>query len=136
MHFVLGTQALLQGDLVSGQDHLELARQRTPEMPMVLNNLACALTQREPPDLERALQLAQAAKKLSNHPEISDTLGMILARQGKHREAITEFETVLRAFPNRSTLHAQLADLYEKLGDDDMAERHRRQVPMPAADHK
>ena len=128
VHLVLGTQALQQGDLERAQTHLELASERTPDMPIVLNNLAWALAQRDPPELERAAQLAQAAKKLSDHPEICDTLGTILARQGKYQAAITEFETVIRAYPDRSKVHRQLAELYDQLGNPELADIHRRRA--------
>lgn len=126
VHAILGTRASLQGDFETAQMHLELAYQGNLQMPAVLNNLAWALANRENPDLERALQLAQAAKKLSNHPEISDTIGNILARLGREREAVVELEAALRAFPDRPQLHSQLADLYKTLGDVRLAEVHRQ----------
>ena len=46
--------------------HLEQARQRNARIPEVLNNLAWGLAQKDEPDLERALQLAEAAQRLSN----------------------------------------------------------------------
>jgi tetratricopeptide (TPR) repeat protein len=136
VHLVLGTRALRQGDWERAQTHLELACERAPDMPIVLNNLAWALAQRDPPELERACELAQAAKKLSDHPEISDTLGMILARQGKYRAAVTELETALRAFPNRPNVHRQLAELYDQLDDAELAEAHRRRARAAGADAK
>lgn len=132
VHLVLGTQALRQGDLDRAQTHLELASQRIGDMPIVLNNLAWTLAQRDPPELERAAQLAQAAKKLSDHPEIAHTLGTILARQGKSQAAITELETVLRADPTRPELHRELAELYDKLGNPDVASVHRRRAQTAA----
>jgi len=84
------------------------------------------MANRENADLERSLQLAQAAKKLSDHPEISDTVGHILARLGRQREAVVELETALRAFPNRLELHSTLAELYQALGDAGLAELHAR----------
>jgi tetratricopeptide (TPR) repeat protein len=134
VHLVLGTQALQQGDLERAQTHLELACERAPDMPIVLNNLAWVLAHREPPELDRAGQLALAAKKLSDDPEISDTLGTILARQGKYRAAITELETVLRAFPKRPKVHRQLAELYDKLGNAELAEAYRRRAQAADGD--
>ncbi len=124
VHAILGTRALQQGDLEKGRMHLELAYEGNRQMPAVLNNLAWALANAEKPDLQRALQLAQAANKLSNHPEISDTIGTILARMGRHREAVKELETALRAFPGRPDLHRKLAGLYETLGDAQLAKLH------------
>lgn len=126
VHAILGTQALLQGDYKTAEMHLEMAYQGNLQMPVVLNNLAWAMANRENADLERSLQLAQAAKKLSDHPEISDTVGHILARLGRQREAVVELETALRAFPNRLELHSTLAELYQALGDAGLAELHAR----------
>jgi Flp pilus assembly protein TadD len=108
--------------------HLELASQLAPKTPLVLNNLAWVLAQREPPELERAFELAQRAKQLSDHPEIAHTLGTILARSGRYVEAIAEFETVLRLVPERPNVHQQLAVLYEKLENSELAEVYRRRA--------
>lgn len=126
VHAILGTQALLKGDVETARTHLELAHQGDLGSPTLLNNLAWALANRKDPDLERALELAQAAKKLMNHPEISDTLGTILARMGRNREAISELEIALHAFPDRAELHGKLADLYQAVGDADLAQLHRQ----------
>jgi uncharacterized protein HemY len=126
VHLLLGTLALRQEQWDDAQRHLELACERAPNTPILMNNLAWLLAHRDPPDLERALTVAKAAKFLAPHPEISDTLGTILARQGKSRQAITELETALQAFPDRPSIHHQLAMLYEQLGAVELAERHRR----------
>jgi len=127
VHLVLGTRALQAGRTDQGLMHLEQARQRNERMPDVLNNLAWGLAHKDPPDLERALQLAEAAQRLSpNHPEIFDTLGTILAKMGKPREAVTQLEKALRALPPRAALHRKLGDLYEQLGDAELAAEHRR----------
>jgi len=125
-HAILGTQALQRNDFAKARMHLELAFQSNPQMPAILNNLAWALANGKNPELPRALQLAQAAEKLSDHPEIRVTIGTILARMGKHREAVTELEAALRAFPDRPALHGRLAELYEQLGDAELAGMHRR----------
>ena len=125
VHCILGTRALQKGDVEQAKLHLELAYQSNPQLPIVLNNLACMIVRAEKPDLPRALQLAEAARRLSNNPEITDTIGSILARMGKRREAVTELEVALRAFPNRTRLHTQLAELYEQLGDAELAKLHR-----------
>jgi tetratricopeptide (TPR) repeat protein len=134
VHLVLGTQALKKGELNEAKLHLLLANDRNPNMPVILNNLAWTLVHEDEPDLQRALQLAQAAKRMSEHPEIYDTLGTILARMGRHREAIQELETALRAFPARPELHLRLADLYEQLGENELAAIHRRMAKSDRAD--
>jgi len=126
VHMVLGTRALEQGDLDNARIHLELANDRNPQMPLVLNNLAWVLAQQQRPDLPRALQMAEASRRLSDHPQIHHTLGTILSLAGRHREAIAELEVSLRGLPGRSEIHGQLATLYERLGDFELAEQHRR----------
>jgi predicted Zn-dependent protease len=125
-HAILGTEALRHDDYEKARMHLELACARDPQTPAILNNLAWALANGKNADLPRALQLAQAAKQLSNHPEISVTIGTILACMGKLREAVTELEGALRAFPDRAELHGRLAELYDRLGDAELAKVHRR----------
>jgi tetratricopeptide (TPR) repeat protein len=132
VHAILGTRALKRGDVENASMHLEMAYQGNPQMPAVLNNLAWAIANRDPPDLQRALQLAQAAKKLFKHPEISDTIATILVRLGRYQEAVSELETALRGLPNRQVLHRKLAALYEKLGDTRLAEQHRRLAEQTA----
>ncbi len=124
----LGTRALTEGDFDEGLKHLQQAQQRNDRVPEVLNNLAWGLAHKDPPELERALDLATAAQKLSNRPEICDTLGTILARLGKPREAVTQLEAALRGLPPRADLHRKLAELYKQLGDAGMADEHRRQA--------
>lgn len=126
VHIVLGVWALKKEDIENALMHLELAYHRNPQSPTVLNNLAWGLAHKEEPDLERALKLAEAAKRLSNHPEISDTIGTILVRLGRHEEAIVELEIALRAFPKRPELHGKLAELYDELDDTKLADLHRR----------
>jgi Tfp pilus assembly protein PilF len=126
VHAILGTRALQKGDLEKARIQLELAYEHDPHMPEVLNNLAWVLATGDKPDLPRALRLAESAKKLSANPEMSVTLGIILARMGRHRQAVKELETALAAFPDRARLHAELAACYAKLGDPDSAKLHQR----------
>jgi tetratricopeptide (TPR) repeat protein len=126
VHLILGTRALHQGNAEVGLMHLEQAQQQNARIPEVLNNLAWGLAQQEQPDLPRALQLAEAALKLSSHPEIHDTLGTVLAQLGRPREAVTHLERALRGLPARADAHRKLAALYEQLGDSELAAEHRR----------
>ncbi len=126
IHLALGTRAITQGDLDRGVMHLEQAQQRNPRTPEVMNNLAWGLAHRVPPDLERALRLAELAEQMSDHPEIHDTLGTILAKMGRKPEAITQFETALRKLPPRASIHRTLGDLYQDLGNQVLADEHMK----------
>lgn len=123
---IRGTQALHRGDERQGLKHLEQALQQNPEMPELMNNLAWGLAHQDEPDLERALQLAEAAQRISKHPETYDTLGTILIKLGRHGDAVTQLETALRVLPPRAEIHHKLADAYEQLGDAPLAAEHRR----------
>jgi tetratricopeptide (TPR) repeat protein len=126
IHLALGTRAMMQGDLEQGLVHLEQALERNPRVPEVLNNLAWALAHRDPPDLPRALQLAETAQTLANHPETYDTLGTILAKMGRPREAVTQLENALRVLPPRAEIHRTLSEVYEQLGNEELAAEHRQ----------
>lgn len=122
VHLLLGTKALRKKDWKRAQMHLELAYQRAPLVPVVLNNLAWVLAEREPADLQRALELAKTARQMSDRPEFSFTLASILARLGQTRQAVAEFESVLRVSPHRADVHKELGNLYLQLGNPDLAE--------------
>jgi Tfp pilus assembly protein PilF len=50
---------------------------------------------------------------------------VIYAKMGKTKEAIIDLEFALRVFPDRKSLHQTLAELYEALGDSELARQHR-----------
>lgn len=123
---ILGTQALHRGEVDQGLEHLEQALQQNALMPELMNNLAWGLAHQDEPDLERALQLAEAAQRISKHPETYDTIGTILIQLGRHREAVLQLETALRVLPPRADVHRKLGSVYEQLGDASLAAEHRR----------
>jgi predicted Zn-dependent protease len=92
----------------------------------VANNLAWVLARDDPPDLERALKLADLA--LERQPDarrFHGTRGDVLARLGRWREALPELEEGLADAPDNPDLHAALAVAYDHLDDAAMAARHR-----------
>jgi tetratricopeptide (TPR) repeat protein len=126
IHLALGTRAMMRGDLEQGLVHLEQALERNARVPEVLNNLAWGLAHREPPDLPRALQLVETAQTLANHPETYDTMGTILAKMGRPREAVTQLENALRVLPPRAEIHRKLCELYGQLGNEQLAAQHQQ----------
>jgi predicted Zn-dependent protease len=72
------------------------------------------------------LQVAEAAQRLSKHPESYDTLGTILMKLGRPSEALVQLETALRSLPGRPALHRKLADVYQQLGNAKLAAEHRQ----------
>ena len=126
VHLVLGSAAAADGKWDEARLHLEQAYRADKRLPAVLNNLAWVLTNADPPELDRALSLADAALELApSHSEIRATRGQILARLKRWHDAVADLELALTDFPDRTTLHGVLADAYTALGDEELAERHR-----------
>ena len=92
-----------------------------------MNNLAWSLANSQPPQLLRAEQLASSAVELApGRPEFHETRGQILLLQGRHREALPDLERGLQSGGDTSVTHASLAEVYELLGQQDLAEKHRQ----------
>ncbi len=125
-HFILGTMAAKSGDHAKAIDHLRQAHEANPAMDNAANNLAWCLAYGDPPRLDEALQLIEAVLKAApGDPEFRDTRGQILLKLGRWQEAITDFEAVLRVFPDNLAIHQRLATAYEHLGMSEIAEKHR-----------
>jgi tetratricopeptide (TPR) repeat protein len=127
IHLILGTSAAQAERWDAARLHLEQASQLNPETPALLNNLAWVLASATPPQLDRALRLANAAIDVDpTHPEMRETRGVILARQQRWNEALPDLERALVALPGRASLHRTLADVYSQLGDETLAAKHER----------
>ena len=135
LHFVLGTIAAREGDLPSAQSHLEAAYRLHPDWPEVANNFAWLMAQSEKPDLEQALRAANSAvESVPQNAHYRETRGQILAKMGRYQEAIADLELALTALPKLPAIHTALAESYEKLGDPELAARHRELAAMKAAE--
>ncbi len=108
--------------------HLEQAQQRNARIPEVLNNLAWGLAQKDEPDLERALQLAEAAQGLSPNPEICDTAGTILAKLGRPREAVTQLRNGVAGIAPAGRHPSQAGRPLRATGRCRAGREHRRRV--------
>jgi tetratricopeptide (TPR) repeat protein len=126
-HFIQGTSAMLKGNSEQAEMHLTLASQLLPKSGAILNNLAVAIASRETSDLDLALKVANAA--ISHTPGASphyyETRGQILFKQQKYLQAIPDLERALSAPSLATKAHEALAECYEKLGDSDLAKKHR-----------
>jgi uncharacterized protein HemY len=126
MHLLVGSSAVAEGQWDVARRHLEQAYRLNSRLPALLNQLAWALACGEPPELERALRLAETAVELSPHePELLATRGRVLARLERWQEALTDLEAVLTTGSEQGELHATLAEVYTALGDAEMAKRHQ-----------
>jgi len=133
IHMILGTLATQEDDLDTAVLHLEQAYRQNPGMPSVANNLAWALAHRDPPQLDRALKLADAAVQLApRNAQIRETRGAIHIKLKNWKDAITDLETALPGLPSKTQnkVHADLALAYENLGDRVLASKHRELAGM------
>lgn len=127
LHLILGTMAAQERNLAKAELHLEQAYRSNPNTPGVLNNLAWVLANTEPPQLDRALELANAATDaLPDHPELHETRGQILVRLQRWQDALPDLEAALHDLGSRKTIHESLATVYEQVGDEAMSAKHRQ----------
>ncbi len=126
VHFVLGNNALAKQDFAAARKHLEKANKLSPGNAVVLNNLAWLLANTKPPDYPRALEVANAAVKKLDNPEIRETRGQILAKMKRWQDALADLKLALATFPKRLAIHAALATVYQNLDQPDLAQRHRQ----------
>ncbi len=133
-HFVRGTLALLDGHTTEAKTQLELALEREPNAPAILNNLAVALAQRNDDDIEKALSLInKAIEKWPNHSYLLETRGQIHLKLSHWQDAISDLEQALDTKELRPSIYPSLAAAYEKTGAKDMTELYRRLASeMPA----
>ncbi len=133
VHFALSVDAMRRNRPEEGRMHLEQALRLSPELPMVANNLAWVLAHNEPPDLPRALDLAQTAvEQAPKNLSFRHTRGVVLAKLGRWQDALVDLEAALPQNPESPDLHRLLASAYDKLGSPDMAAEHRRQAEPKA----
>jgi tetratricopeptide (TPR) repeat protein len=128
-HFVLGVDAWFRDRPDEARIHYEQADRLAPGSAEVVNNLAWVLIHTEPPDLRRALTLADAAvERRPDNALFHGTRGVALARLGRWKDALPDLETALPASPREPALRQALVDTYEHLGLSDMAAAHRREL--------
>ncbi|QEF99565.1 Tetratricopeptide repeat protein [Stieleria maiorica] len=126
-HFIKGTAALMKQDQPMAELHLEKAAEQMPRSGAILNNLAVALAMKDEPEYEKALQVSNAAidNVPTATPHFFETRGQILFRMGRFRDAISDLERALTEPSLASKAHQMLADCYDKVGDQDLAQGHR-----------
>ncbi len=127
VHFLLGTRAAARGDAKVAEMHLRQALSLNPNTPFVLNNLAWVLATRDDPDLNKALELVNQAVDLEPfRPNFRETRGQILLKLERWQDAITDLEVALRKMKDKPELHSGLALAYERMGNAELARRHRQ----------
>lgn len=125
-HYALAGVAVRDGDLKKALVHAEAAYAAMPGVPEMGNNLAFVLATVEPPDLARAIKLADAAVSTApDNPNFRETRGQILVKLQRYRDAVTDLEMALGKLQDMPGIHTGLADAYEHLGDRELAAKHR-----------
>lgn len=128
-HFAISAICEMQGDHAQAEFHLSQAYSLDSNFPVVTNNLAWMLANSAKPDLDKAYELVQKALlKVPGNPRFRHTLATILMKQGKSREAITEFEAIQSEVFDKIGVHRNLSELYEKIGIRDVSEMHNERA--------
>ena len=122
-HFALSNILWQHEEFEEAATHLELAYKLQPNFTVVLNNLAWVLAHQDPPDLERALELAsQAVKQSPNEGLYHDTLGTIYLKQEKYKDAAAELQLALPSVDNPIAVRKKLVTVYTKLNMPEQVE--------------
>ncbi|MEE3368564.1 MAG: tetratricopeptide repeat protein [Planctomycetota bacterium] len=129
VHFVAGIRNWKTGDQDKSLFYFSRAYKLDPKMAGIGNNLAWVLSQKEHPDLERALKIIESVLRVEDkNPQYRDTRGQIFVKLSRWEEALDDLEFALQA-PAMSAnkgLHQALADTYEALGQESLASKHRQ----------
>ncbi len=124
-HFALSNVLWKEGNKKDATFYLEQAYKMDPGMVVILNNLAWMLAHSKEPDLNRALELSETA--VNQNPKdgrFRDTLGTILFKMERYKDAVSELQLALSETSDKKAVHQKLAVSYEKLGLQEMANRH------------
>lgn len=126
-HAWLAETYILKTNYSKAIEHLQSLITRMPTNSQAHNNLAYALALSDPTRMAEARQHAEQAVKIDpNDAEFHDTLGFILMQQSEMVNAIAEFEMAIERAPQRADFHEHAADAYEKTGNPQLAEAHRK----------
>jgi len=135
-HLYLGMDAWASNNVPDARHHWERAFELSKGAPLVANNLAWVVANYPPgnEDPQRGLvMIDEAIKQLEEKEEPVDprfygTRGHILAKLGRHKEALPELEKSIPGNQNDETLFRQLADTCEKLDMNKLSEDYRRRA--------
>lgn len=129
IHFVLGTNALLKNDLKAAETHLNLSNDLSPNLPMVMNNLAWVYLNAEQPKLKEAYLMANKAINLlpAGHPwlpSVFETRGQVLVKLERYEKALPDLTRALPYLKDNELLHRSLWKVYTELGQSSLANQH------------
>ena len=128
-HFALSNIFWVEGEKEKAKWHIETAYRLDPHFPVITNNLAWILANTDPPDLERAQELAENALQfLPNNPDALDTYGTILMLRKNYNEAIPILQKALSNARTPQKLHKKLAVCYQEINQPELARLHRKKA--------
>jgi tetratricopeptide (TPR) repeat protein len=105
-----------------------------PEFAPALNNLAFLYSDHYG-NLEKAAQMAERARKLSpEDPNVADTLGWILYKQGQYPRALGLIQESLEKQPNSPDVQMHLGMTYYMTEEEDLARLHLQQAVSSSRD--
>jgi tetratricopeptide (TPR) repeat protein len=140
---VYGETLLAAGDASAAVTVLETAFRTIPEHANLAYSLARALkacgraTEAEPlfafvtesrPQLDLVINLEKQLQTEPGNLELRMKIASITAKYVSRRDAIQWYLNLLQVVPNYIPAHEALADLYQQLGEDKLAEFHAQQM--------
>jgi tetratricopeptide (TPR) repeat protein len=121
-HANYGNKLAHHGHPEEGIAHLRRSLELKPDFVFAHDQLARLLVKQEQPDVEAAMKHFREITKLN--PDYGSAyyhLGILLAGQGKNREAIPHFLQVQRIDPDNVGSRFRLGKAYQQLGDHPQA---------------
>lgn len=127
----------MKGDATGAREGYEKLLKTNPRFAPAANNLAWMLAEEGPgKDLQRAFLLAQAARDAApQDPQVADTLGWVLYKQGAYPRAEALFREAADKLPTNAEVHYHLGMAQAKIGKNDDARASLTKSLELSADH-
>ena len=107
---------LAAGDTAGAEKRLRQVVRSDPGNVGARNDLAWLLAEKGE-DLDTALALVQAAKRLDPSADVLDTLGWVYLKRGEPQKAVESFEQALEKSPDSASIHYRLGIALNQAGD-------------------
>ena len=116
IHYVRGMSYEQLGDWKKAETDLKAALDFQPDHPLILNYLGYAWAD-QGVNLEESLRLIRKAASLEpDDGYIADSLGWVLYRMGRYKEAVPPLERAAQLLPYDPVINDHLGDAYWKAG--------------------
>ncbi len=124
IHTLLADLNRKKGNSKAYVEHLQAELELNPNNVVALNNLAWEFGVEQKDMQAAAPYLTKLEAQKQGDPRIMDTMGWILAINGKLKEAKPYFILALNLVPDSPTLLYHMANVEKQLGETDSAKRH------------